>query len=363
MGLRFRKGINIGGGFRINLSKTGFGYSWGIPGARFTKTATGRNRATLSIPGTGISYVKDFSDMNRGSSVINLTDRRTNTQQSGYNVLTPLETFESACVSEFVPAEYQDFLNAINRYSKINQATKYWFLLICLTIFSIYFFIPIGILMFIITLICIIIRINNKMNNKIEAYYEIDENLENRFDIMNELMGFLLETEFIWQINDLLDKGSDGQPTGTQNVNRTKIDIQVVSPQFIKTNITCFSIKLKDETLYLFPDKLLIEKNNHYGAIPYEEITSEFGNISYLEDVPPSDAEIIEETWRYVTKSGNPDKRYKDNYKRYLCKYGISYFTTEQGFTLLLYFSGEKKLEHCVERLIEIVNAYKEINE
>ena len=55
MGFRFRKSIPIGKHFRINLSKSGVGYSWGVKGARFTKTANGKNRTTLSVPGTGIS--------------------------------------------------------------------------------------------------------------------------------------------------------------------------------------------------------------------------------------------------------------------------------------------------------------------
>ena len=58
MGLRFRRSINLGLGFRINLSKTGIGYSWGFPGYRITKMANGGNRTTYSIPGTGISYVE-----------------------------------------------------------------------------------------------------------------------------------------------------------------------------------------------------------------------------------------------------------------------------------------------------------------
>lgn len=59
MGFRFRKSINLGGGFRINLSKSGIGYSWGMKGFRITKTAKGAIRTTLSIPGTGISYSKE----------------------------------------------------------------------------------------------------------------------------------------------------------------------------------------------------------------------------------------------------------------------------------------------------------------
>lgn len=64
MGFRFRKSINIGP-FRINFSKSGIGFSFGFGGIRYTKTATGKNRATCSIPGTGISYVKDLPSKKR----------------------------------------------------------------------------------------------------------------------------------------------------------------------------------------------------------------------------------------------------------------------------------------------------------
>ena len=59
MGLRFRKSINLGGGFKINLSKSGIGYSWGGKGYRVTKKAKGGFRSTSSISGTGISYTYD----------------------------------------------------------------------------------------------------------------------------------------------------------------------------------------------------------------------------------------------------------------------------------------------------------------
>lgn len=58
MGFRFRKSFGKGP-FRMTISKSGVGYSIGGKGARFTKKAGGGTRSTLSIPGTGISYVKD----------------------------------------------------------------------------------------------------------------------------------------------------------------------------------------------------------------------------------------------------------------------------------------------------------------
>ena len=64
MGFRYRKSINLGGGFRINISKSGIGYSWGVKGYRVTKTVKGTTRRTASIPGTGISFVDETDKKN-----------------------------------------------------------------------------------------------------------------------------------------------------------------------------------------------------------------------------------------------------------------------------------------------------------
>lgn len=59
MGFRFRKSKSFGP-FRVNLSKSGVGWSFGNKWFRYTKKAGGGTRTTSSIPGTGISYVKDY---------------------------------------------------------------------------------------------------------------------------------------------------------------------------------------------------------------------------------------------------------------------------------------------------------------
>ena len=59
MGMRLRKSIKVGKNSRINLSKSGVGFSTGTKGFRVAKKAGGGTRTSLSIPGTGISYVKD----------------------------------------------------------------------------------------------------------------------------------------------------------------------------------------------------------------------------------------------------------------------------------------------------------------
>lgn len=68
MGFRFRKSINLGHGVRVNISKSGVGYSVGTKGARITKTARGTTRKTMSVPGTGISYVSETGRKRKNTS-------------------------------------------------------------------------------------------------------------------------------------------------------------------------------------------------------------------------------------------------------------------------------------------------------
>ena len=90
MGWRYHRSINLGGGFRINLSKSGVGYSWGTKGYRITRTAQGTTRRTYTIPGTGWSYVDENRDP-RSSRNQYGQSRTRNVQRNSYQqqYLTP----------------------------------------------------------------------------------------------------------------------------------------------------------------------------------------------------------------------------------------------------------------------------------
>ncbi|HYB98807.1 MAG TPA: DUF4236 domain-containing protein [Candidatus Limnocylindrales bacterium] len=57
MGWNFRRSINLGGGFRVKLSKSGVGVSGGTRGLRIGIGPRGK-RVNVSVPGTGIGYTK-----------------------------------------------------------------------------------------------------------------------------------------------------------------------------------------------------------------------------------------------------------------------------------------------------------------
>lgn len=57
MGWSYRKSFSVGP-FRVNMSKSGVGYSVGGRGFRTGVRANGRRYTTASLPGTGLRYTK-----------------------------------------------------------------------------------------------------------------------------------------------------------------------------------------------------------------------------------------------------------------------------------------------------------------
>jgi hypothetical protein len=55
VGFYYRKSVRLGP-FRVNVSKSGVGYSVGGRGFRTGVSAKGRRYTTFSLPGTGIGY-------------------------------------------------------------------------------------------------------------------------------------------------------------------------------------------------------------------------------------------------------------------------------------------------------------------
>jgi tetratricopeptide (TPR) repeat protein len=66
--IRYRKSIRLGGGARMNLSKSGIGFSAGVPGFPVSTNSSGRTTRTVGIPGTGLYSVSRTGSTSRRTS-------------------------------------------------------------------------------------------------------------------------------------------------------------------------------------------------------------------------------------------------------------------------------------------------------
>lgn len=357
MGLRYRKSINLGGGFRVNLSKSGVGYSWGTKGYRVTKKAGGGVRKTYSIPGTGISWVEDGGNKKRTAGVkAGSYQQPMITEQQ--NVLYQAS---EADVKHLVTDNSQDFIDAIKKYSSIRTGLI-WGSVISLLLtpgtpfFIIFFMAAIGGLIYL------------SASKKINVEYEFDDYGMRRIQMMDQAMSALINNSGTWQVNTIQANSSTKTNAGAaRSVEKKPVKFLKKKPFFLKTDATCYYIKLLKDDVYILPDRLIVKGKKGWGVVEYSEMHIDVGNVIFIENgVTPKDAEIVGHTWQYVNKNGSPDKRYSNNRQLPKCNYGTLAFKSETGLNVIIYISNvnnARQFSNVVKKMIDEAERVRKIAE
>lgn len=304
MGIRFRKSINLGKGFRINMSKSGPGFSWGGKGFRVTKKANGGFRTTAYIPGTGLSYQKDFSNP-LGSG-----------KKSSKKVSKNIE--EDTREARDFGLDFKN-LESTGLKDVIDEAgVKYPLRKIGLAVFIL------GIILTFIQPFLVVIAIIGafmyfyKKESPVEIEYDFEGDASEEYELTNKLLAGILESDRVWLVTGL-------EADLDRNVITDRIELRVKKglKEGISTNVKTYSLIAGDLTLSFLPDALLINKNGVNKAVDYKDLDVDLRSENFLEEEKIADATFIEETYLHTNKDGSPDKRYKVNPVLNLVEYGI----------------------------------------
>lgn len=340
MGFRYRKSINLGGGFRINLSKSGVGYSWGTKGYRITKTAGGKMRRTYSIPGTGLSYVtetgqKRNSQRNRFQD--NAYSHHPKTTEPTYQQPFGEQSIESADIKNFQSAEFDNITSTIERTLKMN---KWGTILLWCTVLAVGN--PVLILL---PIIGGVLKVMSRCKGSVNLEYDFDSEKEEEYDRRVGAWLILAECAKEWQVlTETYNSNTKVHAGAGRSLNRVPCTIEKTSPYYLKTNVALIQIKLKKETLLILPDKVFVIRGTKVGAVNYNDFQIQISSINFVESAPvPKDAQIIGQTWQYVNKNGTPDKRYKNNRQLPLCLYGVVRLKSDSGINIEMHVSNIQK--------------------
>ena len=263
----------------------------------------------------------------------------------------------------FTSAERKGFQNALMRYYKMRKITLLPFVMIFLLcfVFVIVDESEIGAFFFIFSPVGFVIRAVILRVSKINITYEQDEYSEKRVEFIDSMLEILQDIGNVWQMTELCDVTNKDRSGAIKSGDRNPAIIYRKQPKFLYTNVHCYIIALKNESLYILPDKLLVEKNKNIDVIDWKEIEFETDKMKLIEDVVPNDTESVEKTWKYVNNDGSRDKRYNDNYKRYLCKYGLLKLSSKkgEGFNITFLLSSVDKMKMLIDMLATYQQSYK----
>ena len=170
----------------------------------------------------------------------------------------------------------------------------------------------------------------------LELYYAMEDELVKSYNLFIDHFSEFTKTKQVWQ-NLHSERAKDTKYTGgagrlINRINVKKLEKDANPTNFLKTNVQIPHIKLKRTDLYFFPERLVLKREKKYASVFYKNLNIETEEVRFIEDGHvPSDAIIVDHTWRYVNKSGGPDKRFKDNKRLPICLYTEYHFKSSGG--------------------------------
>jgi hypothetical protein len=77
------------------------------------------------------------------------------------------------------------------------------------------------------------------------------------------------------------------------------------------------------ESLFFLPIGVLRARGRRFDLVSYKDVAVSYGSTRFIEDRrPPADAQQVDVTWQYVNVKGGPDRRYKNNRRLPVMRYG-----------------------------------------
>lgn len=322
MGWRYRKSINLGGGFRVNLSKSGIGYSWGVKGYRITKTADGRTRHTASIPGTGISYVEEHGKK-RPEATSSAPQTDPLSEYSG------VQRIVSAGADSLRSPEYDQLFSQIKR---IRFLCPLLVILAILTIPTV-----------VVSLACIIGFFILFAKGRCSIIYEFDDDEADRWDRVSSAWRSVAGSQSLQEITMTAQSKNTRRTAGIENaIDTVKMTAGSKLPWYLKTNIKPVVFNFKNQQVAIMPDRLLVFSKKEFGALDYSEVRFDISAFGYLEGGPvPSDSEVVKMVWAHQNNDGSPDRRYSGNKQFPILKFGKIVMTSASGLNAQFICSNE----------------------
>lgn len=353
MGWRYRKSINVGLGFRINISKSGIGYSWGVPGYRKTWEANGGTKTTYSIPGTGLSYIEESSSQRMQNGKL----PRANSMER-YN-LENLKTYSvvNGKIDALSTPENKLFIDKIKSIKLKNFFT--WLIGLSLIFIWSCFHntIPENIWEpMLLVLACVIVSFVIFINSRrfLLVEYNIDDDIAPIISKRNHAISFLNNCCKLWNIEQYQQVAYSRVNAGTRtNVKRERVSVSYSkTPRYLRivNDIKVYQLSIGGTRYIFLPDKILVVGFFQVGALRYHDISVALEYTQFIEtEIAPRDATFLYNTWQYVNNNGTPDRRFNNNKQIPVYAYEKIFLRSATGLNLHLMVSSTEKAERFKE--------------
>ena len=336
-----RKSLKLGP-VRLNFSKSGMGVSAGVKGARI---GVGPRGTYIHAGRNGIYYRKTLSSP-RKQNFVSPNQREKET--------TTVHTIPTAHASDLVDSSNQETLSRINRRAQRTSISPFVIGLVAVALA-----IALGSIVPVIlgVLLAWAAYHLEKALHPIELNYHLETVYEKRFEAVKEALRALGSAERVWRVISESPTYDWKRNAGANKLlQRRPVVVGSLVAPFIRTNVEVYGIDLKSLKLFFFPDQIFVFQDGKYGSVSYESLEVQASSTRFIEDgAVPKDSQIVDHTWRFVRKNGGPDRRFNNNRKLPVVRYGLLELISSTGLNLHLHVS----LESIVQPFAKVLEAVK----
>lgn len=371
MAWTFRRRVKVIPGVYINLGKNGISTSIGVRGAHVNFNNRGTFLQT-GIPGTGISHRQRISFNDTHPNKLynpRLTPKRPSLQED-YDACDNIFSVDvDEITSKDMQAVKESILAAHTQRKELHQYKRevgadlkksqsrltISYLLLYGFLFKEY---SQGLKADIESQKEAIKQIEDQLaNSYVQLDYDFEPEMKEQYDRMQESFKALCRSDKIWDItSEYANDQFATRSAASTVVNKRSVTFSTGGLDEIKSEIPALVWEnANGADLYFYPNFLVVWSNKeHFAIVGFNEIDFQFNPTRFIEEEKvPADTTIIDSTWHKVNKNGSPDRRFKDNYKIPIVRYGSIGLKTNTGLNERYMFSNHESAEVFSKNFLE----------
>lgn len=146
----------------------------------------------------------------------------------------------------------------------------------------------------------------------------------------------------VWYINQTSKIINPKYNSGAINsIKRSECHTSTTVPYPFLSDMEVVTFSLGNEQFIFLPNNLILIQDTQVNVLDYSSVTISIHPQRFVEsEVLPKDANVVDYTWQYVNKSGEPDKRFKQNKRYPICLYGELEIKSYLGINTIIMFSN-----------------------
>jgi hypothetical protein len=179
--------------------------------------------------------------------------------------------------------------------------------------------------------------------------YQMDQEASRRWSQLNQWVSSMGKSQRLWRVNTQDYTYDQKRNAGASSLlTRSRASVQQRKPSLVESNITPYCLDIGGQQLFFFPDRVYVLQNGVFGAVEYSSLQLAVDQTRFIEEEGvPSDSQVVGHTWRYVNKSGGPDRRFNNNYQIPIAQYGVVELKSPTGLHVLLQTSSVNVAQQC----------------